>query len=546
MLLMECNHIKKYFGERLIIEIDNLKIYTGDKIGIIGVNGAGKTTLIKILNKMIEPDEGSVRLYANTGYISQLDSPRRNVINKEMASKFNVQCNCSEHMSGGEKTRFKIAQAMEDNNLMIMADEPTSNMDMNGIKLLEEVFTAYEGALVLISHDRTLLDSLCEKILEIENGKIKIYQGNYSDYKNQKDLEMQRGKFEYEEYIKEKNRLENAMIEKKQKASSLKKTPKRMGNSEARLHKMGPQKAKANLEGAAKNIEKRIEHMEVKEKITEPAEIKLTVIDSCKIYSKIVIEGSNINKIFGKKIIFKDAEFHIPNGSKTAIIGSNGSGKSTLIKMIINGNDSLKLSPGLKIGYFSQDMDILDENQNILASVMENSIYNENFARLLLAGLLFRGDDVYKRISVLSGGEKVKVSFAKILLQDVNMFILDEPTNYLDIQSLEVIEEVLKGYDGTLIFVTHDRSFINSVADRIMTIDDFKINTFPGNYDEYITLSEKNKDTNHQEVEKRLMVLENQLIKILGKISMPSKNDDVEALDREYNEILKQIRKIKL
>ena len=205
------------------------------------------------------------------------------------------------------------------------------------------------------------------------------------------------------------------------------------------------------MERAVKNVEKRIEHLEVKEKPKVPSSIKLDIQDAGKLHSKIIIEGENLNKAFGEKVIFKEAAFKIYNGSKVALIGPNGSGKSTLIKMIIVGDEAIKTAQGVKIGYFSQEMDILRKDLSIIENVMEGSIYPENFARLLLARLLFKGESIYKKIDVLSGGERVKVSFAKILLADINILILDEPTNYLDINSLEVVEEALSEYDRTLL-----------------------------------------------------------------------------------------------
>ena len=280
--------------------------------------------------------------------------------------------------------------------MVIFADEPTSNVDMEGIELIEKKFEEYRGALIIISHDRSFLDKLCNQIIEIENSKIKIYKGNYSDYREQKMEERERAQFEYGEYVKEKKRLETVIIKTKQKVKSMKKTPKRMGNSEARLHKMGGQKAKATLERAVKNVEKRIEHLEVKEKPKVPSSIKLDIQDAGKLHSKIIIEGENLNKAFGEKVIFKEAAFKIYNGSKVALIGPNGSGKSTLIKMIIDGDEAIKTAQGVKIGYFSQEMDILRKDLSIIENVMEGSIYPENFARLLLARLLFKGSPSIK------------------------------------------------------------------------------------------------------------------------------------------------------
>ena len=545
MLLIEANNIKKYFGDRLVLDIDDLKIYSEDRIGIVGRNGVGKTTLINILTNRLAPDEGFVKLYGSYSYISQLEEPDNKSISGELASKFGIEPIWNDYMSGGEKTRFKLANALDDNSMMLFADEPTSNVDMEGIQLIEEMFEEYKGTLIVISHDRNFLDKLCNKILELEDGKIKIYNGNYTDYKNQKLLERERAEFEYEEYIKEKKRLEGVIIDTKQKVKSIKKAPRRMGNSEARLHKMGSQNARANLERAVKNVKKRIEHLEVKERPKVDPRIKLDVQHSTELHSKIIIEGKNINKSFGDKIIFKNAEFNIYNGSKIAFIGPNGCGKSTLIKMILDNNHTIKIAKGAKIGYFSQDMSILDNNLSILDNVMESSIYPESFARLLLARLLFRGEEVYKNVNVLSGGELVKVSFAKIVLQDINLLILDEPTNYMDIDALEVIEETLKDYERTLLFVSHDRKFVDSIADHIMTIENYKIKIFNGSYKEYLASKNKIFDPNKEEIEKQIIVLQNRLSEVIGRLSMPGKNDDIEELDKEYNKILEKLNKLK-
>jgi len=232
MLLLECGNIKKYFGDRLVLRVENLKVYSEDRIGIVGANGAGKTTLINILSQRLQPDEGWVKLYGRYSYISQLEEPENKNISSKMASRFGVPSTYDQNMSGGEKTRFKLAEGLGSNSLIIFADEPTSNVDMEGIELIEKKFLEYKGALVIISHDRSFLDKLCNKILEIENGSIKIYNGNYSDYALQKAQERERAQFEYEQYVAEKERLQDIIARTKQKVSSIKGTPKRMGNSE--------------------------------------------------------------------------------------------------------------------------------------------------------------------------------------------------------------------------------------------------------------------------------------------------------------------------
>ena len=543
MLLIECSEIKKYFGDRLILNIENLRIYSDDRIGIVGLNGSGKTTLINILSQRSDPDEGWVKLNGKTGYISQTEAPDCKFISSEMASKLGIETIWNENMSGGEKTKFKLAGALDNESSILFADEPTSNLDIDGIEIMEKRFLEYSGALIIISHDRSFLDKLCRKILEIENGSIKIYNGNYSDYKEQKTFERERAQFEYDEYVSEKRRLERVITDTKQKVKSIKTAPKRMGNSEARLHKMGGQKARKNLDKKVKNVVKRIEHLELKEKPAAQSKIKIDILDAGKLHNKIIIEGKKINKKFESKIIFNNAEFNIYNGTKTALIGPNGCGKSTLIKMIINNEDSIKIAHGAKIGYFSQDMSILNNDLSIIDNVMENSPYPESFARLLLARLLFKGDSIYKRVDLLSGGEQVKASFAKILLQDINMLILDEPTNYLDIYSLEVIEETLREYDKTLLVVSHDRRFIDSIVNQVMVIENQKIKLFNCTYAEYI--EKVSSKPIRGDIRQEIILLENRLSEIVGKLSMQLKKEEMEVLDKEYYETLDKLKRLK-
>ena len=292
-------------------------------------------------------------------------------------------------------------------------------------------------------------------------------------------------------------------------------------------------------------MEARIQHLEIKEKPQKIEKIKLDIGDVQKLYSKVVIEGKGLNKSFGGKVIFKDAQFYLENGAKAGLIGPNGCGKTTLLKMILNQEPAIKIAPNVRIGYFSQELSILDENKSILDNVMAESVYGESFVRILLARLLFKGDSVYKKVRVLSGGERVKASFAKIICSDFNLLILDEPTNYLDLNSLEVVEEVLREYEHTLLFVSHDRRFINSVANQIMIIEDYKLKTFKGSYEEYMASRTEVRDRKKEQIEEEILLLETRLTEVISKISMSSRKDDLELLEVEYRETLRQIRRLK-
>jgi len=540
MLIAEMNQVKKYFGDRLILKIDNFKLYKSDRVGIVGANGAGKTTFLNILTNKISPDEGFAAIYGSYAYITQLGNEEMEDLDDYIASRFGLNGLGNEGLSGGEITRLKIAKALSKDNVLIIGDEPTSNLDSEGIELLQKELKRFDGAILIVSHDREFLDEVCNSILEVENGGIRLYKGNYTKYKKIKEEERERALSEYEQYIAEKKRLQEAIEQKKNEVRSMRKVPKRMGNSEARLHKMGNQKAKASLERSINTLRTRIEKLEEKEKPKELPDISVDIQKMRQLHNKVIFSSDGLSKNFGDRIIFKDAEFKVFNKSKTAIIGRNGSGKTTLLKMIVNGDPQISRAQGVKIGYFSQDTSILDDNKSLLQNVMEDSIYDETFVRILLARLLFKHEDVIKSTSLLSGGERVKASLAKIIVSDFNVLILDEPTNYLDIYSLEAVEEALLKYEGTVVFVSHDRRFVSNIAKHILSIENHKITCFDGTYEEYSKKKQESLELDSKAAD--IMVLQHRLAEIVGKLSMPSKNDDVEALDREYQQILNQLK----
>ncbi len=545
MIKINIRNMKKYYGNRLVLNIEELKVYEGDKIGIVGVNGVGKTTLLEIINKNIEYDSGDVFINkdANIKYISQLRGPNKKTISGKYASIFQIEDQWNINMSGGEKTRFKLAEGFESESNLMLIDEPTSNLDINGIELIINNFKQYRGTLLVVSHDRNFLDEICNKILEIEDGQCNIYNGNYSNYLELKEKEVKRKEFEYEEFLREKKRLTNLKRNINEKSAKVRTAPSRMGNSEARLHKMGGQENRKKLDNFAKSIQSRIDRLEIKEKPKEEDIIKIKILDSTKPYNKILVSGKNINKSYGENIIFKNANFDIYNGKKIALIGPNGSGKTTLVNMILN-EEGIDISKNVRIGYFSQSMDILDENKTILENVMEKSIHNESFARLILARLLIKGDKVYENLEVLSGGERVKVSFAKMILEDINFLILDEPTNYLDINSLVVIEDLLINYDGTILLVSHDLRFIENIAEELLIIKNNKINSFKGNYREYVANKNKPK-LNKKENKRQRMILEMEISLLLSKISTEESEDAKKRLDEKYKEKLEELRNLK-
>ncbi|MEG2601528.1 MAG: ATP-binding cassette domain-containing protein, partial [Carnobacterium sp.] len=259
------------------------------------------------------------------------------------------------------------------------------------------------------------------------------------------------------------------------------------------------------------------------------------------IHQKIVLSGSKVSKGFSTKQLLENAEFTLYNHSRTALIGANGVGKTTLIKMIIEQDKHIQQAKNVQIGYFSQKLDGLDESQSILENVMKESIHEEDFVRMLLARLLFKGQDVYKKVAVISGGEKNKVSMAKLLVSSANVLIFDEPTNYLDLASIEAVESALKSYEGTILFVSHDSQFVENIATHYWQISDKKIKMWePETLEVSPELVQDAGATLLTSEEK--MLIENRLSALLGRISMPSKKDNVLELEKEYQELTQKLK----
>lgn len=524
MLLLEAGKIKKYYADRLIIALDSFKIYSGDRVGVVGMNGSGKTTLLDILSGRLEPDEGFVKRYCEIGYISQFEddnisgaghdlqncntSSKRKLISEfglssrqKLISEFGLTQKIGRAaISGGELTRLKIADAFSGDNILLFADEPTSNLDYKGIELLKEKMERLDS-FILISHDRHMLDSLCNKILEVRDSRIRLFNGNFSFYRQQVNEEYDRAMLEYEKFIDQKESLEAAILNRKQKAKKMRKAPRRMGNSEARLHTREANEKQEKVHNAAKSLISRLEKLEAKEKPKELPGIRLDFSLTNPPENKIVISGERINFSYGNVNVFRNTGFKIYNSKKTAIWGENGSGKTTLLNLIFsnasnksgNSDIDIRIVPKAKLGYFRQGFENLQPDKSVLDNVMRDSVQSETTARTILARLLIKRDDVYKKVEVLSGGERIKTAFAKMFVSDANVLLLDEPTNYLDMKSIEALESVLREYDGTVLFVSHDKEFVNGVADRLLIIKNNKIEEFDGKLEEYERLKSKDR-----------------------------------------------------
>lgn len=547
MQLLNIDKLKKYYHDRLVLDIDKFEILEDEKIGLVGANGAGKTTLIKALIGKIEIDEGQIYLTNSYSYITQNENLDIESGNSKIKSMLNAPDKFEEHLSGGEKVKLKIATALKEQKKLVIADEPTSNLDQKSISILEEMLKKHKGSLLLVSHDRDFLDALCNKIVELEDGKIKIYNGNYTTYLKIKEEERNRQEFEYEQFVSEKKRLEAAKIQKMNLSNGIRRTPKRMGNSEARLHKMGGQKGKKNLDGNAKAIQSRIDKLEIKERPKSINQIKIYIKDGLEIVSKNLVEINDLTLSVNEDILLDNISFKMKRNKKIALIGENGCGKTTLIKEIIkNNNPAIKINPRVRIGYFDQSQEILDNQKSILDNIKKDSSFDETFIRINLNLFGFKGDDVYKKVGILSGGEKVKVSLCKIILEDNNFLILDEPTNYLDIVSLKALEESLQNTDKTMLIVSHDRAFINNVCNYIIEIKNNKIEEFNGDYKNYIEhKTNRNTKSSNKKNNEEILLLENQISRIISMLCTESNDNKKAEYEEEYQLTLTKLKALR-
>lgn len=519
MLLIQALHIKHYVKDRLLLDIERLQIHKHDRIGLVGRNGSGKTTLLNVLAGDLPPEVGNVMIHANCELLPQL---KRTDTSK----------------SGGEVTQDYINEALVKDPAVLLADEPTTNLDTEHIEWLEKKLKQWNGAFVVVSHDRAFLDSVCTSIWEVDEGRVKEYKGNYSDYAEQKELELQGRKAAYEKFETKKKQLEEALKLKEKKAEGATKAPKKVSSIEAKKAKPYFAKKQKKLQKTAKALETRLEKLEKVEKVRETAPLKMNLPNAENVKGRIILRAEDLEGKIDKRVLWNKTSFYLRVGDKLAIIGPNCSGKTTLVKKIIQQEDGISISPVMKWGYFSQNLNILDVEKSILENVQSSSKQDETFIRSVLARLLFFREDVYKQVGVLSGGERVKVAFAKIFLRDINTLILDEPTNYLDIEGVNAFESLLKEYEGTVIFVSHDRRLIENIATRLLMIHDHRIELFEGTYEQY--RQKDDQKNSRDEIEDKKLVLETKITEVLSRLSIEPSDD----LEEEFQRLLKEKREL--
>ena len=431
-----------------------------EKAAIVGINGSGKTTLLRCILGIEEADEGSIAFSKEKkmDYLAQ------------QHADIETENEDYDTLSGGQKTRKRLEEILQEKPDLLILDEPTNHLDIGSIQWLEKVLKRYDGAVLLVSHDRYFLDKIVTKVIDLERGKVRMFQGNYSAYAEKK-RQLREAEWKAFQNQQAEIKHQEAVIEK--------------------LKQFNREKSIKRAESREKMLEK-VERLEKPEEIENEMKLLFSPRESS---GNDVLMAKELGKSYDGRRLFSHGTFSLQRGEHVALIGDNGTGKTTLLK-ILNGliqadEGEFRLGSKVKIAYYDQEHAVLHMEKTLFEEIQDTyPEMNNTKVRNVLAAFLFTGDDVYKRIQDLSGGEQGRVSLAKLMLSDANFLILDEPTNHLDIQGKEVLEEAIRNYEGTVLYVSHDRYFINKTATRIIELFSNRFDNYIGNYDYYIEKKE--------------------------------------------------------
>lgn len=525
-------NLTKYYGDRLILSDLTFDIQPGEKVAILGPNGAGKTTLLHILAGRLDYDGGHVSIGAGrtVGMIDQMpDYPDgvtvedvlrsafrdADAVKREMEAleagmaanpedesllrrygalqqkldalggynrDFEVDKVCNgldipparraqpvNQLSGGEKTRANLARIILEQTDILLLDEPTNHLDMDAVRWLGDYLEGYAGTVVTVSHDRYFLDQCCERILEVHDNTVEFYAGSYSYYAVERERRYEQQLREHENQMAEKKRLEGV----------------------ARImHEHGTE----HLAKRAASIEKRIARMKVTDRPRRDKRMSVSFGDP-NYETEDVLKVRGITKSYGERIILQNVTFNVRNGERVAILGDNGAGKTTLLKILLGeetaDDGTVKKGVGLRPAYLPQTVHFANENRNLIDTLIYDKNVTMQTARNRLGAFKFSGEDQMKTVSTLSGGEKSRLRLCELMYDPLNMLILDEPTNHLDLMSREWIEEAVEAFTGTLLFVSHDRYFVERFATRVIYLENGEYIDYTGSYEQFLAYRER-------------------------------------------------------
>ena len=581
-MILACQNICKAFGDNEVLKNASFHIEEREKAAIVGINGAGKSTLLKIIIGEMAADDGQtvINKGATIGYLAQhqemqsgntifdeLLTVKQDVLDLEarirsmelsmkqaegaelqelmdqyarLSHEFEqkngyawkseitgvlkglgfTEEDFSKHvdtLSGGQKTRVSLGKLLLSKPDIIMLDEPTNHLDMGSITWLETFLMNYQGAVLIVSHDRYFLNRVVTKVIEIDQGEVTTFMGNYSDYAQKKAMLREAQMQAYLNQQREIKHQEEVIA--KLKSFNREKSIKRAESREKMLDKLDvldkPSEVKADM------------HIELEPRVVSGNDV-LTVL--------------GLSKAFPPQTLFKDIDFEIKRGERVALIGSNGTGKTTILKILNQvlpaDEGEVHLGSRVQIGYYDQEHHVLHMEKTVFEELSDAypTLTNTKI-RNVLAAFLFTGDDVFKRIKDLSGGERGRVSLAKLMLSEANFLILDEPTNHLDIVSKEVLEDALNHYTGTVLFVSHDRYFINTVATRILDLENQGLTNYIGNYDYY--LEKKETMVNFTAAPSKMVSAEEATADTDSKLDWKQQKEQQAQLRKKQNELKK-------
>jgi macrolide transport system ATP-binding/permease protein len=562
MTMIQVRKVSKSFGERVILKDIQFDIQKGEKIGLIGWNGAGKTTLVKMLMKELDPDQGSITfipLHLKIGYLPQ--STDQTDLTEEVSedffhiiSKLGVQKHVGwegeryRQLSNGERLKLSLASIWSQHPEFLILDEPTNHLDLQGVKWLINEMKSYEGAALIISHDRYFLDETVTKIFELEDGRLTIYEGNYTVYREEKKHQIEKQQREYEKQQRKIQTIEKQVARLKQWSDKAHRMAGKVGvGAEIRQKEYGRVKAKKKDQQVKSKL-KRLEQELTKNKAEKPKdEMSVTFhFQGGEKRGKRVVEATELSKQFQDRILFQSSYFYINHGEKVGLLGPNGAGKTTLLKMLLGEENttsgSLWKSQSLRIAYLSQDVNDLPLEQTVLQYLDVVDRERIAQARTILANVGLK-EKVTKPISALSLGECTKVKLVKMILHDIDLLILDEPTNHLDLPSREQLEETLLDFPGTLLVVSHDRYFIEKICNKLLVIDNQQIKRIESGLKEYSENRDKEKALTKNQLANELAIIETKITELLGNICLLTPGtEEYQKIDEELTELMKKKR----
>lgn len=532
MILLNASGVSKSFSGETLFENVSFNVDSGDKIGFVGVNGAGKSTLFKIIIDKMDCDSGDIfkNKELRIGYLDQysVNGSEKSVWEETLTVfeelieienqlediRFDIENNigdidalvkkqtylqerfsaldgfyykskakstltglgfsedefdlCTDKLSGGQKTRVALGKILLSDANLLMLDEPTNHLDIESVEWLEDFLKSYGGAFIVISHDRYFLDRVTNKTFELESGRLRSYNGNYSSYMAQREIDKKTEHRNYDNTMREIQRLEGIVEQQR---------------------RWGREKNIKTAESKLKVIEKLENTLITPDREREDMYFSFK---ACSGGGQDVLQTEGLGMRFDTNWLFKNVDMLIKKGEKVFILGPNGCGKTTLLKILTGEYEQTegeyKIGANIHVGYYDQIQENLHMEKTVIDEVWdEYPNLTQTQIRNALAVFLFRGEDVFKEIKALSGGERARVELAKLMLQSVNLLIMDEPTNHLDIESREALENALKDYDGTMIMVSHDRYFINKLADRILYLTPSGVESHEGGYDSFVS-----------------------------------------------------------